>query len=70
MTGDRPDRVIVTARPKTARAKYSGAEKRKAKLARMGAKNARQRAVNVPPIPEEIVAIPMAFPASPCCAIG
>src|SRR4030042_928538 len=57
-------------RPNEANAKYSGAEKRRAKLARIGAKKAKHSAVKVPPTPEEIVAMPMALPASPFCAMG
>ncbi len=69
-SGDLPVRVTVTESPKTARAKYSGALNRRAKLARIGAKKVRQRAVKVPPIPEAIVAMPMALPAMPFWARG
>ena len=69
-SGDFPVRVTVTDRPKTARAKYSGALNRSAKLARIGAKKVRQSAVKVPPMPEAIVAMPMALPAIPFCAKG
>ena len=68
--GDRPASETTTERPNTAKAKYSGALNRRAKLARIGAKKVRQRAVNVPPIPEAIVAMPIAFPAIPFWASG
>ena len=68
--GDRPARVTTTESPKTARAKYSGALNRRAKLARIGAKKVRQRAVKVPPMPEATVAMPIALPANPFWAMG
>jgi len=70
LIGASPARLIVTTRPNTASAKYSGAEKRSATVARSGANNARHTAENTPPMPEEIVAMPIARPACPCCAIG
>jgi hypothetical protein len=42
LNGDLPARVTVTESPKTARAKYSGALKRRANLAKIGAKKVRK----------------------------
>ena len=62
--------IALDLQGKTRLIRRTSRKKRNAKLARIGAKKARQRAVKVPPIPEEIVAMPMAFPASPFWAMG
>ena len=56
--------------PKNATAKYSGALNFRAAFAIAGEDIDRKIAPMSPPTPEAMVAMPIAFPARPCWAIG
>ena len=63
-------KLQMRVKPRSTRAKSSGAPNRRANLAIAGAINTRHPKLNIPPKNDEITAVPMASPALPFFAIS
>lgn len=70
LTSDFPETLAIMVRPNIIRAKYSSGPNLRANRANCGAINIKQKVEIIPPVVDAIVAIPIAFPASPFWANG